>query len=203
MKKRNVAFACCAGVLALLVSCASTDEAAEAEGFKTVEHADVMPIENNGKLDLYYLYETTHNIQAYHPIHKFSTDNFYKYEDEGLAVPTGIATEPDVAIGTGSFYKAKDGLFHCFYTGHNDAFAAQGKPKECILHAVSRDAITWEKRKDDGKNARMKFSTRRKDTQTTTSAILSFCGAMTKTATGFWSQHERKQTAISFSAGTV
>lgn len=160
MKKRNVAFACCAGVLALLASCASTDEAAEAEGFKTVEHvlyptpddafvADVMPIENNGKLDLYYLYETTHNIQAYHPIHKFSTDNFYKYEDEGLAVPTGIATEPDVAIGTGSFYKAKDGLFHCFYTGHNDAFAAQGKPKECILHAVSRDAITWEKRKDE------------------------------------------------------
>ena len=120
MKKRNVAFACCAGVLALLASCASTGEAAEAEGFKTVEHvlyptpddafvADVMPIENNGKLDLYYLYETTHNIQAYHPIHKFSTDNFYKYEDEGLAVPTGIATEPDVAIGTGSFYKAKDG----------------------------------------------------------------------------------------------
>lgn len=160
MKKGKIALVCCAGVLALLASCTSTDEATESEGYKAVESvlyptpddafvADVMPITNNGKLELYYLYETTHNIQAYHPIHKFSTDNFYKYEDEGLAVPTGIATEPDVAIGTGSFFKAKDGLYHCFYTGHNDAFAAQGKPKECVLHAVSRDAITWEKLKDE------------------------------------------------------
>lgn len=160
MKKRKIALACCAGLAVMLAGCASTDDVAESGGYKRVEQvlyptpddafvADVMPIANNGKLELYYLYETTHNIQAYHPIHKFSTENFYKYEDEGLAVPTGIATEPDVAIGTGSIFKAKDGLYHCFYTGHNDSFAAQGKPKECILHAVSRDAVTWEKLKDE------------------------------------------------------
>ena len=161
MKKNSVSAIGCACAIALLSACASTSGGdISASNYAPVENvlyptpddafvADVMPIENNGKLELYYLYETTHNIQAYHPIHKFTTDNFYKYEDEGLAVPCGIATEPDVAIGTGSIYKAKDGLFHCFYTGHNDSFAAQGKPKECVLHAVSRDAITWEKLKDE------------------------------------------------------
>ena len=48
-----------------------------------------------------------------------------------------------------------------------------------------------------GKNSRMKFSMRQKDIQTMTSVILSFCGVMMKTATGFWLQHERKQTVES------
>ena len=137
MKKQNIAFAC-AGILALLSSCASTELSEDAANYTPAQSAlyptpedafvaDVMPIANNGRLELYYLYETTHNLQAYHPIHKFSTVNFYEYEDEGLAVPTGIASEPDVAIGTGSFFKGQDGLFHCFYTGHNDSFAAQVK----------------------------------------------------------------------------
>lgn len=111
--------------------------------------ADVMPFVENDKLDLYYLYETDHNIQAFHPIHKFETENFYNYEDLGLAVPCGTAKEPDVAIGTGSIFKGKDGLYHCFYTGHNDSFVAQGKPKECVLHAVSKDGTFWEKRKNE------------------------------------------------------
>ena len=161
MNVKSIAFVCCAGILTFFSGCASSDGSAvgsaeytpvESALYPTPDDAfvaDVMPIANNGRLELYYLYETTHNIQAYHPIHKFSTVNFYEYEDEGLAVPTGIASEPDVAIGTGSFFKGQDGLFHCFYTGHNDSFAAQGKPKECVLHAVSRDGISWEKRKDE------------------------------------------------------
>ncbi|WP_406033109.1 family 43 glycosylhydrolase [Treponema saccharophilum] len=155
--KRNLSGIGCACALALLSACATTEGSGDASSYTAVDYAlyptpddafvaDVMPIENEGKLELYYLYETDHNIQAYHPIHKFSTENFYQYEDLGLAVPCGTAKEPDVAIGTGSVFKAQDGLFHCFYTGHNDSFAAQGKPKECVLHAVSKDGISWEKK---------------------------------------------------------
>ena len=157
MKKKTVIVTCAACAVMLFSGCASVSEGGNVESYTPVDYvlyptpddafvADVMPMENNGKLDLYYLYETDHNIQAFHPIHKFETSNFYQYSDEGLAVPCGTANEPDVAIGTGSVIKAKDGLYHYFYTGHNDSFAAQGKPRECVLHATSRDAITWEKR---------------------------------------------------------
>ena len=156
MKKMIAGLSCTLCALTIFSGCASMSEGASMESWKAVDYelyptpddayvADVMPIENNGKLELYYLYETDHNIQAFHPIHKFETSNFFQYEDQGLAVPCGTANEPDVAIGTGSIIKAKDGLYHCFYTGHNDSFAAQGKPRECVLHATSRDAITWEK----------------------------------------------------------
>ena len=158
MNNKSVRAACCACSIALLSGCASVSVNTNPSGeWKAVDSvlyptpneafvADVMPVENNGKLDLYYLYETDHNIQAFHPVYKFTTENFYQYEDQGLAIPCGTAREPDVAIGTGSIFKAKDGLFHCFYTGHNDSFAAQGKPRECILHAVSEDGISWEKK---------------------------------------------------------
>jgi len=161
MKKTHSTMVKCVCAMAMLFSYANvTAEKNSTSAYKPVDYslyptpgddwvADVMPYANGDRLDLYYLYETDHNIQAFHPVHKFETENFFEYEDIGMTVPCGTASEPDVAIGTGSVFKAKDGLFHIFYTGHNDSFAVQGKPKECVLHAVSRDGYTWEKRKNE------------------------------------------------------
>lgn len=41
---------------------------------------DTMPfVTNEGDLELYYLYDTDHNGQAYHPIHKYSTRDFISF----------------------------------------------------------------------------------------------------------------------------
>lgn len=121
--------------------------------FPTSENAwvgDVMPMADEDGLQLYYLYDTDHNGPGYHPIYKFSTTNFYEYSDDGLVIPYGSSAEdPDRAIGTGSVLKAKDGRYHCFYTGHNDTFPEKGLDKECVMHAVSDDNVTWTKIPED------------------------------------------------------
>ena len=60
----------------------------------------------------------------------------------------GLMSEPAPSFGTGSVLKGQDGLFHLFYTGHNDT-GNSGKGKECIMHAVSTDRRTWEKIPED------------------------------------------------------
>ena len=43
---------------------------------------DTMPfVTDDGTLELYYLYDTDHNGQGYHPIYKYSTTNFCGYVD--------------------------------------------------------------------------------------------------------------------------
>lgn len=110
---------------------------------------DIMPLNDGEKLQLYYLYDTDENGIGYHPIHKFSTTNLYEYEDDGLIIPFGEELEDlDLAVGTGSFILG-DGVYHCFYTGHNDNNPSVNKDKECIMHAVSKDNVTWEKIEED------------------------------------------------------
>ena len=110
---------------------------------------DTMPFETeDGTLELYYLYDTDHNGQGYHPIYKYSTKNLYEYEDEGLTLNYGLMSEPDPAIGTGSVLRGQDGLYHLFYTGHNDT-GNGGKGKECVMHAFSTDRETWTKLPED------------------------------------------------------
>ena len=71
---------------------------------------DVMPMADGDKLQLYYLYDTDNNGSGYHPIYKFSTSNFYEYQDDGLVIPYGDSEDdPDFAVGTGSVLKAQDG----------------------------------------------------------------------------------------------
>lgn len=111
---------------------------------------DVMPMADGDVLQLYYLYDTDHNGVGYHPIYKFSTNNFYDYQDDGLAVDYGKSQDdPDLAIGTGSVLIAQDGVYHCFYTGHNDTFPEKGLDKECVMHAVSTDNVNWTKIPED------------------------------------------------------
>lgn len=110
---------------------------------------DTMPfVTDDGTLELYYLYDTDHNGQGYHPIYKYSTTNLCGYEDHGLALNYGMMSEPDPALGTGSVMQAQDGLYHLFYTGHNDT-GNNDRGKECVMHATSPDRETWTKHPED------------------------------------------------------
>ncbi len=121
--------------------------------FPTSQNAwvgDVMPMTDKDTMQLYYLYETDYNGVGYHPIHKFSTKNFYEYSDDGLVLPYGSSRDDaDLAIGTGSVLIAQDGKYHLFYTGHNDGFPEKGLDKECVMHAVSEDNEHWTKIPED------------------------------------------------------
>ena len=110
---------------------------------------DTMPfVTDDGTLELYYLYDTDHNGQGYHPIYKYSTTNFCGYTDEGMALNYGLMSDPDPALGTGSVMQDQNGLYHLFYTGHNDS-GNSGRGKECVMHAVSTDRKSWEKQPED------------------------------------------------------
>ncbi len=106
---------------------------------------DVMPfVTDDGTLELYYLYDTDHNGQGYHPIYKYSTPNLYDYEDHGMMLNFGQMSDPDPALGTGSVMQDLDGRYHLFYTGHNDT-GNGGKGRECVMHAASTDLENWVK----------------------------------------------------------
>ena len=110
---------------------------------------DVMPFVDGDELQLYYLYDTDHNGQGYHPIYRFSTDDLRSYRDDGLMVDYGTFDAPDLALGTGSVLKDRQGQYHMFYTGHNDAMGALGQGRECVMHAVSADGDHWTKLPED------------------------------------------------------
>ncbi len=106
---------------------------------------DVMPfVTDEGELELYYLYDTDTNGQGYHPIWKYSTKDLCSYEDHGMMLNYGQMSDPDPALGTGSVIRDFDGLYHLFYTGHNDT-GNGGKGKECVMHATSTDRENWVK----------------------------------------------------------
>ena len=111
---------------------------------------DVMAFSDENGIYLNYLYETDQNDIAYHPIYRFFTSDFCTFYDEGEVIPYGMELEsPDLAVGTGSFIRAMDGTYHCFYTGHNDKADSLGIDKECIMHAKSNDNVNWEKIPED------------------------------------------------------
>jgi len=106
---------------------------------------DVMPyVTGEGELELYYLYDTDVNGQGYHPIYKYSTRDLCGFEDHGMMLSYGQMSDPDPAIGTGSVMQDSSGLYHLFYTGHNDT-GNGGKGKECVMHATSTDRENWVK----------------------------------------------------------
>lgn len=107
---------------------------------------DPMPFYDEGKFHVFYLLDKRDGHTGYHPWALYETENFYKYEDAGEVIPYGETTDDqDIALGTGSVIKDKEGVYHAFYTGHNDTRS----PKEAIMHATSTDRKTWEKQPED------------------------------------------------------
>ena len=159
MNKKILLLMCALTLSSSLTGCGSTKELPD-EPYEAVDYhlypapedayvGDTMPfVTEDGKLELYYLYDTDHNGQGYHPIYKYSTTDLTSYEDCGIALNYGLMSDPDPAIGTGSVMQDQDGLYHLFYTGHNDT-GNGGKGKECVMHATSTDRENWEKHPDD------------------------------------------------------
>ena len=141
------------------VAAESSYERLPDEAYEAVEYAlypapeggyvgDVMPfVTDDGTLELYYLYDTDHNGQGYHPIWKYSTEDLCGYEDHGMVLNYGQMSDPDPALGTGSVLKDPDGLYHLFYTGHT-SLGNSGKGTECVMHATSTDRENWVKDKE-------------------------------------------------------
>lgn len=107
---------------------------------------DTMPFYDDGEYYIFYLADQRKGTQGYHPWGMMSTKDFGLYEDFGEVIPYGATgDDQDIALGTGSVVKDKDGLYHAFYTGHNDMRA----PKEAVMHATSKDMKTWDKIPED------------------------------------------------------
>ncbi len=162
MKQKSLLF-CAAAAALFLTACKGSPETPAAlpdEPYEPVPYSlypapeggyvgDTMPfVTEDGTLEIYYLYDTDHNGQGYHPIWKYSTADLTHYEDHGMVMDHGLMSDPDPALGTGSVVRDNDGLYHLFYTGHNDS-GNGGRGKECIMHAVSEDRSNWEKQPDD------------------------------------------------------
>lgn len=121
---------------------------------------DVMALSEDGGVYLNYLYETDHNGVGYHPIHSFFTRDFLSFEERGEVLAFAEDSEKqDLAVGTGSFIKDDQGMYHCFYTGHNDYYDTYGLDKECVMHAVSKDNKTYTKNYEDIIHAPSSYST--------------------------------------------
>ncbi len=116
---------------------------------------DPMPFYDEGKFHIFYLLDERAGHTGYHPWALCETENFCEYEDLGAVIPFAEkAEEQDIALGTGSVVRAKDGTYHAFYTGHNDARS----PKEAIMHAESPDMKSWTKLPEDTFYAGKDFS---------------------------------------------
>lgn len=117
--------------------------------FPTTENSfvgDPMPFFDKGKFHVFYLEDLRDGTTGYHPWSLYDTSDFTDYKYKGKAIPFGDdIKDQDIALGTGSVIKAKDGTYHAFYTGHNDTY----EPKEAIMHATSKDMKKWTKQPND------------------------------------------------------
>ena len=112
---------------------------------------DPMPFYDNGEMNVFYLQDGRNTNLGFHPFALMTTTDYIHYNDHGMVIPfVNDLESPDFALGTGSVIKDKNGLYHCYYTGHND-YKNSGLPYfEKIQHATSNDKISWMKHPEDG-----------------------------------------------------
>ncbi len=67
---------------------------------------------------------------------------------DGMVLEHGLMSDPDPVLGTGSVMRDNEGLYHLFYTGHNDT-GNGGMGRECVMHATSADRVNWKKHPED------------------------------------------------------
>ncbi|MBQ8618820.1 MAG: family 43 glycosylhydrolase [Clostridia bacterium] len=112
--------------------------------------ADFIPYYENGTYYLFYLkdYRDWANHGEGTPWFLVTTKDFVHFEEHGEVLPRGTQAEQDLYVFTGSVFKA-EGVYHIFYTGHNPHLRKKGLPEQAVMHAVSRDLFTWEKKPED------------------------------------------------------
>ena len=112
---------------------------------------DVMPFFDNGEMNVYYLQDGRNTYLGFHPFALMTTTDMVNYHDYGEVIPyVNNLYDQDLALGTGSIIKDQNGLYHCFYTGHNSNRNTGLQYYEKIQHATSTDKINWTKIPEDG-----------------------------------------------------
>jgi beta-fructofuranosidase len=83
---------------------------------------DPMPYYEDGRFNIFYLDDIRDSGEiGFHPWSLLKTDNFYDYINEGIVIDhSNSERDQDLALGTGSVIKDKNGLYHAFFTGFND-----------------------------------------------------------------------------------
>ena len=112
---------------------------------------DVMPFFDNGEMNVFYLQDGRNTYLGFHPFALMTTTDMVNYHDYGEVIPyVNNIYDQDLALGTGSIIKDQNGLYHCFYTGHNSNKNTDLPYYEKIQHATSVDKINWTKIPEDG-----------------------------------------------------
>lgn len=108
---------------------------------------DVIPVEHEGDLWLYYLLELRESPKPGTPWALVRTDDLVTFTDAGVALPHGGHDDADFNAYTGSVVTDDDGLHHLFYTGQNPRRVADnGLPLQLVMHATSDDGMqSWVK----------------------------------------------------------
>jgi beta-fructofuranosidase len=108
--------------------------------------ADCMLFARGDTFYLYYLRDTRDPV-PYEPFcwDLVTTRDFVKFNDLGTVIPKGGEDEHDQYVSSGSVFRDRTGLFHAFYGGYNRNFVKTDKPSQVIMHARSRDLLSWEK----------------------------------------------------------
>ncbi len=111
---------------------------------------DCMPLAHDGRFYLFHQRDNRNPCPFGEPFgwDLTVTQDFVHYKYLGTAIPRGGDTQQDQFIFAGSVFSA-EGLFHAFYTGYNRDYEKQGKNPQVLLHAVSKDLLHWEKRRDE------------------------------------------------------
>ena len=110
---------------------------------------DIMPYGKEGQFYVYHQRDTRNPGPFGEPFGwaLTTTKDFVDYKDYGESLKRGTDEEADQFIYAGSVFETEAG-FHAFYTGYNREFLKAGKTSQTLLHATSKDGITWEKSKE-------------------------------------------------------
>ena len=110
---------------------------------------DIMPYGKEGQFYVYHQRDTRNPGPFGEPFGwaLATTKDFVDYKDYGESLKRGTDEEADQFIYAGSVFETEAG-FHAFYTGYNREFLKAGKTSQTLLHATSKDGITWEKSKE-------------------------------------------------------
>ena len=107
---------------------------------------DPMPFYDGENFRIFYLEDLRDGDMGFHPWSLMTTKDFTDYHHDSRVIPyVNEEFAPDGALGTGSVVQDKDGLYHAFYTGFN----WRTTPREHIMHAISRDLVSWQKLPED------------------------------------------------------
>ena len=113
---------------------------------------DIMPYGKEGQFYVYHQRDTRNPGPFGEPFGwaLATTRDFVDYKDYGESLKRGTDDEADQFIYAGSVFETEKG-FHAFYTGYNREFLKAGKTSQTLLHATSKDGITWEKNGEPNK----------------------------------------------------